>query len=229
MTEHDDIMLINTLNTAVEIEDDWVFHKIDKVLAESVEKHSALIALNVGRQLREISRVSGLALAKLIYGMQLNWDSYTDINIQDDKFEDIVVSYIDIHRDNVLRYANVWALFDKKIVPEELVEHIQQRNIKDLIPVGLAISQGYEIEQDAWEKLADAPDYNTVLRTVREDIKNKPPRKGSLQLYLDRTGTIWAFQDEERKFVGSLEVTDEDEVVQKAINRILNGSGILRQ
>lgn len=226
MTEHDDITLIDTLNSSVEIEDDWVFHKIDEVLAESLEKHSALIALNVGRQLREISRVSGLALAKLLYGMKINWENYTDIN---DNFEDVVISYIDIHKDNVLRYANVWALFAEKLIPEGLVDEIQDRNIKDLIPVGLAITQGYEIDQEAWEKIAAAPDYNTVLRTVREDVKNKPPRKGSLQLYLDRTGTIWAFQDDERKFVGSLEVTDEDEVVQKAINRILNGSGVIRQ
>lgn len=226
MTEHDDITLIDTLNSSVEIEDDWVFHKIDEVLAESLEKHSALIALNVGRQLREISRVSGLALAKLLYGMKINWENYTDIN---DNFEDVVISYIDIHKDNVLRYANVWALFAEKLIPEGLVDEIQDRNIKDLIPVGLAITQGYEIDQEAWEKIAAAPDYNTVLRTVRKDVKNKPPRKGSLQLYLDRTGTIWAFQDDERKFVGSLEVTDEDEVVQKAINRILNGSGVIRQ
>jgi hypothetical protein len=229
MTDNDDIMLLGDLTSDIEVNDDWVFNRIDEVLAESIEKHSALIALNVGRQLREISRVSGLALAKLLYGMKISWEQYTDINTKDDTFEDVVVSYIDIHKDNVMRYANVWALFANKVVPKDLVEEISQRNIKDLIPVGLAITQGYEIDQDAWEKIAAAPDYNTVLRTVREDVKNKPPRKGSLQLLLDRDGTIWAFQDDERYFVGSLEITNEKEVVQKAINRIINGSGILRQ
>jgi hypothetical protein len=226
MTDHDDIMLLDNINSDVEIDDDWIFNKIDDVIVESVEKRSALIALNVGRQLREISRVSGLALAKLIYGMNGNWESYRDVN---DNFVDVVVSYIDIHPDNVMRYAGVWALFEGDTIPDELVEEIKGRNIKDLIPVGLAITQGYEIDQDAWEKIAAAPDYNTVLRTVREDVKNKPPRKGSMQLYMDRSGSLWAFQNDERKFVGSLEINDEDEAVQKAINRIVNGSGILKQ
>jgi len=226
MTNNDDIMLIGDLTSDIEIDDDWVFNKIDEVIAESIEKHSALIALRVGTQLREISRVSGLALAKLIYGMRENWETYDDVN---DDFEDTVIAFIEIHKDNISRYANVWALFDKKLIPKELRETIQNKNIKDLIPVGLAISQGYEIDQEEWEAIAEAHDLTGVAKVLREDVKNKPPRKGSLQLYMDRTGTIWAFQDDKRKFAGSLEIADEDEIVQKAINRILHESGIIKQ
>jgi len=226
VTNNDDIILIGDLTSDIEIDDDWVFNKIDEVIAESIEKHSALIALRVGTQLREISRVSGLALAKLIYGMRENWETYDDVN---DDFEDTVISFIDIHKDNISRYANVWALFDKKLVPEELRETIQDKNIKDLIPVGLAISQGYEIEQEEWEAIAEAHDLTGVAKVLREDVKNKPPRKGSLQLYMDRDGTIWAFQNEERFFVGTLVVADKQDAVQKAINRIINGSGIIKQ
>jgi len=225
MTNNDDIMLIGDLTSDIEVDDDWVLNKIDEVIVESVEKHSALVALNVGKQLRDISRISGLALDKLIYGMHNNWESYNDVN---DNFVDVVTSYIDIHTDNVMRYANVWAMFDGNVVPDELREEIQGKNIKDLIPIGLAISQGYDIEQKDWEAIAEAHDLTGVAKVLREDVKNKPPRKGSLQLYMDRTGTIWAFQNEERKFVGSLEVTDEDDVVQKAINRILNGAGVIK-
>lgn len=226
MTEHDDMMLLGDLSPTVPTDNGWVLNRIDEVIDESVEKHAALIALNVGRQLREISRISGLAVAKLIYGMRENWDKYNDVN---DSFEDVVSSYIDIHKDNVSRYANVWALFAENAVPKELEEDIQNRNIKDLIPIGLAISQGYEIEQKEWDKLAAAADYNTVLQVLREDVKNKPPRKGSLQLYMDRSGNIWAFQDEKRTFAGYLEIDDESEAVQKAVNRIISGAGIIRQ
>ena len=226
MINTDDIMMIGDLTTTSEPDDKWVFNRIDEILQESVDKHTGLIALNAGRQLREISRVSGLGLAKLIYGMQKNWAEYNDVN---DDFEDTVTSYIDIHRDNVLRYANVWALFDQEIVPEELKEEMQTKNIMDLIPVGLAIQQGYEIEQGEWEKIADASNLREVAKVLREDVKHKPPRKSSIQLYMNRDGTLWAFQDEERYFIGSLEINDDQYTVQKAIARILNNSGIIRQ
>ena len=226
MIDHDDIMLIETVEKSIQQEDGWVLKKIDAVIQESVEKHAALIALDVGRQLKKISEVSGLALAKLIYGMQANWGTYQDVN---DNFVDTVSSYIGLHIDNVPRYANVWALFAENVIPEELREDIQQRSIKDLIPIGAAINQGYEIEPEAWGKIAGAPDYNTVLQVIREDVKQKPPKSGSMQLYLDRDGTIWAFRNEQRKFVGSLEMSDEDETVQKAANRIISGAGIIVQ
>ena len=225
MTNNDDIMLVGSLDQPIVTDNGWILERIDVIIQESVQKHDAIIALNVCKQLVEISKTSGLALAKALYLIKINWDEY-DVG---DEFTNTVLDYTGLHQHTIDRYVSVWAMFANHNVPKDLLEEVIQRNIKDLIPVAKAIEQGYEIDRDNWEAIAEATDFAEVAKIVREDIKQKEPRKGSLQLYMDRTGTIWAFQNDERKFVGSLEVTDEDEVVQKAINRIINGSGIIKQ
>jgi DNA modification methylase len=44
---------------------------------------------------------------------------------------------------------------------------------------------------------------------------------------MDDLGSIWAAFEGNRFFVGSLEIDSEEEAVQKAIERIKKGSGIL--
>lgn len=225
MTDHDDIMLIGSLDQPIATDNGWVLNRIDEVINESVQKHDALIALNVCKQLVEISKTSGLALAKVLYLIRENWDQY-DVG---DDFTNTVLSYTGLHHHTIDRYISVWSMFAHEQVPPELTEELKQRNMKELVPVAKAIEQGYEISDENWEAIAEATDFAEVAKIVREDIKQKEPRKGSLQIYMDRGGTLWAFQDGERYFVGSLEVTDDEDAVQKAINRIVSGSGIIKQ
>ena len=63
------------------------------------------------------------------------------------------------------------------------------------------------------------------------EITGKERRSNSLRIWLDDHGSLFAYggDDEERKFIGSLEVDDDDPVVQKAINRIINSTNILQR
>lgn len=221
----DTLMIIGSLDQPIQTDNGWVLKRIDEIIDESVEKHNAFIALNACKQLVEVSKTSGMALAKALHLTKQHWDEYD----QADEFESVAYEYLGLHKATVDRYVNVWNMFAGKDVPEELKEEIQQRNIKDLIPVAKALEQGYEIGKDTWRDIADAPDFNTVSKIVREDVKGVAPRKGSLQLYLDDLGTIWAFYNDKKYFVGSLEVDSEDEAVQKSIKRIISGGGILGQ
>lgn len=225
MTDLDDIALIGSLDQPIATDNGWVLERIDAIIQESVQKHDAIIALNVCKQLVEISKTSGLALAKALYLVKKNWDEY-DVG---DDFANTVSDYTGLHSATVDRYVLVWKMFADKKVPEQLVEDIQNRNIKELIPIAYAIEDDKEVEDTTWKKIADAENYHEVSNIIREEITHKPPKKGSMQLWLDRSGTIWAFHNDERFFVGSLEVTNEDEVVQKAIHRIVTGGGILKQ
>ena len=42
-------------------------------------------------------------------------------------------------------------------------------------------------------------------------------------------GSLWAIMEEERVFIGSLEVEDDNSIVQKAIERLTKNSGVVRQ
>lgn len=221
----DTLMIIGSLDQPIQTNNGWVLQRIDEIIDESVEKHNAFIALNACKQLVEVSKTSGLALAKALHLTKQHWDAYD----QADEFEAVAYEYLGLHKATVDRYVNVWDMFAGKNIPDELKEEIQQRNIKDLIPVAKALEQGYEIKKDTWQDIADAPDFNTVAKIVREDVKGVAPRSGSLQLYMDSTGTIWAYYNNSKYFVGSLEVDSEDEAVQKSIKRIISGAGVLEQ
>ena len=222
--KQDELMVIGSLDQPIQTSDDWLINQIDEVVKRSVEEHNAYIALNTGKLLYAVSKTVGKGLARLLYEMKKNWDQYN----MSEEFDEIVFDYIGLHPDNVSRYINVSAMLAEGQVPEPYRKDIEQRNLRELIHVAAALKQGYEIGDEEWEKLIEAPDYNTVLKVLREDVKGKPPRKGSLQMYLDDAGSIWAWQDNEKYFVGSLDVDAREEPIQHAIERITKSAGILR-
>jgi len=219
---NDELMLFSGLDQPVEITDDWAYQRIEDIINCSVAKRDAYIALDACKQLVSIGSLSGKTLAKGLYLIKKNWDQY-DL---DDEFEDIAFIHIGLHKHTVDRYVKVWALFEDGNIPDELKEEIQQRHIKELIPIANAVAQGYEIDVEQWQQLVNAADFYTISKLVR-DIKHQVPRKSGITLQLSRAGEIWAYNLDNRYFVGSLEVNNEEPTVQKAIERIKNNSNIL--
>lgn len=218
-----DLQIFDGLDQPIPADHNWALERIEEIIKESVRKKNAQIALNACTSLVQISKVSGLALAKALYLIKKNWHKYKDAG----EFVEEVHSATGLHTHTIERYTKVWGMYDNACVPQEYWEEIQQRNIKEQIPIANAIYQGYDVDQDAWEKLVEAPDFSTVSKIVREDITGKPPRKNTLQLQMDDIGSIWGLHQGNRYFIGSLEVSDEEEIVQKAIERIKKGAGIM--
>lgn len=221
-TNSDELMLITPFDQSIENDDLSILDRIDEILKEAIEKKNAYIALNACKSLIQVTKISGLGLAKILYFIYMNWDEFGI----EDEFEDVVYEYIGLHKYTVNRYVRVWGMHQEKKIPEKFEKEILQRNIKDQIPIATAIKQGYVIEEEDWSKLANASDFQEVSQIVREDIKGKERRKGTLQIFIDSMGSIWAIKEGWRKFVGSLEIKDEDEMVQQAIQRIISNSGI---
>jgi len=219
----DELIIDTSLDQPIPTDNEEILQRIEEIIRKSVEEHNAYTALDACKTLVQVSKVSGVALAKALYLIEKNWNEYNET----DKFEDVVYIYIGLHKHTVERYTVLWKMYAEKLIPDKVSEDIQQHNIKSQIPIALALEQGYEINNDEWEKLAHAPDISTVLKVLREDVRGKPPRKGSLQLWMDDLGSIWAAFEGNRFFVGSLEIDSEEEAVQKAIERIKKGSGIL--
>jgi len=181
--------------------------------------------LNICRELKAVGQVAGIGLAKTLYQIKQNWENYDDVG---DNFEETVADYAGIGISTVERYLRVWDMKEKRIVPEELEDEIFNRNIKEIIPIANAVDQGYEIEDDEWEDLANSPDYNSVSSVVR-DIKGKPPRKSALQITLDREGNLYAMKAGEVAYIGFLSLDEENEVAQKAIARLISSGGIIKR
>jgi len=217
----DELIILSGLDQSLPTDNGWALQKVDEYINQSLSQGDVYIALDVCKQLRQVSQIAGLALAKMLYLIRDNWD-YFDV---EEPFEDVAYEYIGLHSHTVDRYIKVWKMFADGVAPEEL----QQRSIKDLIPIANAVAQGYEITEDEWDKLEDAPDYSSVTRIVREDIKDQEPRRNALQLFLDSDGQITAMKDGFIHNVGYLHLDSGEDIVMSAIERIIKNTGMMRR
>jgi len=219
----DELQIFTSFDQSLDVNEDWMLEKVQDIIQTAIREKDVNIALTACKTLIAVTKLSGKGLAKLLYLLRENWDKFEC----DETFEEVIYAQSGLHAYTVNRYIAVYEnIYVNPAIPAEVAEDIQQKGIKELIPIAMALNEGYEIDNQAWERLRTAPDLNTVLHIVREDVKEIPPRKGTIQLQLDEVGTIWAFCDGERYFVGSLEITDTSKVIQSAIRRIVRGAGI---
>jgi len=219
---NDELTIVTPLDQSLAVSPEEELELVEQIIKESLRDHNPEIAFQYGWQLRAGMQIRGWALAKLLYLMEQVWEDYKI----GDNFYDVVTGYLALHKNTIKRYIEVWE--SRETIPPQLLSEFQQRAVRTHLPIASAIAQGYEIDDDTWQKLADAPDLNTVSKIVREDVRGEELKKGSISMSMDRTGSLWAFSHDERYFIGSLEVDNMEETVQKAINRIVKNSGILQ-
>lgn len=177
--------------------------------------------VKASNSLGRIEEVSGKAKAKLWAGWQRWWDETGQEEKRQDTFEDMMETKTGNKGITVKRYINVWKYIDENVIPKE----VQILPMRDLIPIASALAQGFDFEKDQWKKLARASNSSEVREIIRS-VKGQSPRKGGIQITLDRNGSLYAWKDEKKYYIGVLEVKDENEVVQKAIQRVIDGSQI---
>lgn len=200
-----------------------VFQSVDALVQKAVDDGDPEIAFNAGRTLQEANRLSGLGLARLLYGLKVNWPVF---NI-DVPFEDVAYQHLELDKANINRYVRVIEMLESGELPEEVKAKLEKRPIRDLIPIATTFASGYAME-DQWDKLVEASNNNEVQEQLR-DIKGTPPRSNSLIIRIQRDGTLRAYPGGE--FVGYLafEEMKEKPLVEKAIRRIINSCGILEE
>jgi hypothetical protein len=163
---------------------------------------------------------SGKALSRLICG-QYAW--YTKNNPTGNYFQ----HYTEKHggkQITVQRHVSIGNFLLNPEIPEE----IKARNSRDILPIAKALEGGYEIDNTTWEELERAED-DTEIRDILRKTKGKEPRKGSMQIYMEEDGTLTAWMDGKPYNVGWLNLPDAEsnQVTQKAINRIVENTGIM--
>ena len=146
--------------------------------------------------------------------------------VVDETFEEYAYPKLGLDPQTITRYIKVEEMLLS--LPEGVDPNLAQRPIGTLIPIANAVAQGYEFDEEDWKKFADAPTERDIRKEIL-DITGKEPRKSGIMIYMDRDGSLWASNKEERKFIGSLETQDDSTLVQKAITRIVDRAGVMRQ
>jgi hypothetical protein len=199
--------------------------RVDEIVSKAVQDEDITSAISEAKQALSLARISGLFLAKLLYKLEKNWNKFY---IDNDSFVDYIHVELGIAPITILRYCRVWSMFESKLVPPELEDQLKMRPLRDLVAISTAVSQEYDIPQTTWETLTSAENSSVVSETLRQ-IKGTEPRSGSLVLKLKRNGDIQCWSGGEQHFVGYVSLEDENESVQAAIERIINGAGLIRE
>lgn len=194
---------------------------VDTVLEKIDETGDFEVGMKVLKGMTALSQAAGLSLAKLLHGMYTRWP-----DDDEDEFYDELAGYTTIKRITVERYVNAWSAL--QVVPDDYRDQMYLRPTRDLVKLGEAWSQGYTPKKDQWSDLLMAQNSSEFAATLR-GVKNAKPRKSSLMMYLERDGSIYAYQNGEKFFIGSLNLNDASTATNKGIERIIKGSGLIRR
>ena len=195
-----------------------LLERVDAIIGQAVEDKNPDVAAGAMASLAGISRMSGLASAKFIYTFKFAWKNFPQSKVQ--SFEDYANDKLGYHKSTVKRYYNVWDMLVSHDIPKEYLDKLKLQPIRCLISIATMWTQGVQVDSNQWMKLANAPDPSTVNKIIRE-IKKVEPKTGSIQIEMSEDGTLYAWQNDKRYFIGSLNVDDAQEVVQKAIARLV--------
>lgn len=225
----DDLVVTGGLDQSLPLpteETKVVLDGVDNIITRSLEEGSPEVAFDTGRTFIKAAKLSGIALAKLAFELEKHWPEY-QIDVP---FSDVAMQHWGLQKVTITRYVRAWAMFANQDVPAELASSLLERPMKDLVAISTASASGYDIKPEQWQELADAPDNTTVLETLRE-VKGVPPRSNSMVIRMSRDGSLKAYSDNQSYFIGYLETeaAKDEPMIEKAINRIVNGAGILQE
>jgi len=222
-----DIILTGDLDQSIDVLQEDFMKQVNDTIQESIESKDPAKSIHLCKFLIGAAQLSGLALAKVLYELQRNWWKF-DI---DEEFTDYIFKEVGKHKHTIERYLKIADML-YNYAPKEVRPVLEKLPIGSLVPIASTVSQGYQLEPEDWTEFAEAENTTDVRRIVREIRfgQGDRSRKSLLSLWMDRNGSIWAFNnDQERFFVGSLDVREDNEYVVKAIERIVANLGILKQ
>jgi len=209
-------------------QDKQLFTQVDDILAEAKERWDPSVLFGFGRELRKNVRVSGVALAKLLWGITDVWDYLIENNAVDDNVWDAIHSEMGVPPGTARPYVRIWeSLFANPEISDEAKERLLTKPIRTLklLP---ALSEEGDVD---WEDIATAHDYSEMRKKVRAIRGDATSSGTSLYIKVDvRTGQLSAKQgDRPYAPFGILNFSagDNDPVVKSAIERIIERTGII--
>jgi len=196
---------------------------VDDVLNNIRKNQDFTYGFTALRSMTSLVHVVGVSSAKLLHGMKSIWD---EAQIDEDFF-DYAMQEFPLSRLTMQRYIAAWEA--TLVAPKELQEDLRNQPMKNLVALGSAVKQGFEVDKDTWEELVEASNNTEFAQIVREKIRQATPRKNGLTIYLDeKTGDLEVWADNQVYYLGHLETSNSNNaVVAKAINRIVDNSNIV--
>lgn len=193
---------------------------VEKVVNEVVENK----AFDQGFQFINDMLVQGKALDDSI-GMMLNGmnNAWEPAEHDGESFEEATLRRTGLKKVTIQRHIKVQRALP--VIPEAFREEIQEKGFKEKIRIAQLVEGGYEVTEEDWRDLAEAPDAKEVDRISRK-IRGTEPRSNWLAISIDDNGVLRVHTVRGVSEVGRLNTWSDDDDVKKAISRLLGCTGV---
>lgn len=210
----------------------------DAALGKCLESGDLSLVAETLRTYRSLDRSSGVGTAKLIHGVNFHWKEFE--HEKGDNLLAWAVRETGHDASTIRKRLCEWEFLTGDYVPKPYRRHIQEYTVRQLDKIfGICVTsrenkevgnldivqEDYQITDEHWLRLSEAVDEVMVSDVVRE-IKDKEKKSNHMSLKIDDNGDLWVYQGKTERVVGHLNTIDQNEVVQKAIRRITENSGI---
>lgn len=208
--------------------------EVDAIIVRSVTAGDPLIACEYGNAIRSQAAIRGLALAKLLYEMEKNWEFYVAAGIEDE-FEIFIEVQMGISQQTTRKYTTMWRnIFASDFVSPEIKQKLQSKPIQELLLLTSAVEEG-SLTDEELETIAVSDRHRTreIIKQARgEQTSSRTAVVGSIQMRDGRypRGTIIATREGESETVGFLNLDlDNNSAGAKLVARIRNASGLVER
>lgn len=199
--------------------------EVDTHIASAIENKDIEDVIYFGRNLIKGFRIRGVVLAKLLYELQSNWNSF---GIDDDYYS-VITNDMGVKTVTAVKYSNLWrVIFVESGASEKIKQALLGKPIKSLLLLPALIEDG----NVDWEEIINADTHEELRNLVREKRGVATSSKTALYIRLDaRTGQLFCKQGDSlfTPFgVLNVQASETDPIIAHAIARIVRDARILQ-
>lgn len=211
-----------------------IFDDVEQVVTDSIEEGNPLIATGFANTLRKIAQLQGLALAKLLSGLEHAWlPTFVAEHGHEGDFVDYIYTQLGIATATTNKYIRMWrAIFEGSGPTPTQKKKLYGKDMKTLLLLTGGAGEG-DFSKDDWKEIVNAPNRSEVREVIREARGEVTSSKTRLVIMLERDGSLMARRGEKDGFKPfgylNLELAEEDVDIQMAINRLLRSAGIVER
>ena len=201
--------------------------RIDERVKDAAKKKNISLVIGWAEDMIAVGQVAWMSMAHLVYETNKRWEEFGI----DDDFSTFMGFHLNRSPQTINRMFEIWRFVF------EVPKHSKQRfnMLLSKPPSGLwqikqCAKEGLLTEDD-WQDIELAPNKD-ALSEVRKRVRGIRGRgKDALKVMMEADGTLKARRKGRYENVGFLNVNmvNESPIIQQAIERIINSSGIFRR
>lgn len=196
----------------------------DRIIAQVEETKDPYYALDNLMIFERLVNITGIAKAKLMHYLLNHWNDF-GLNIS---FMEAMTNHSGLTSQTMIkRYVSIWDLFESGKIPYQYQEELKQKPINNLTPLISTLNAGYNLSEDQWSDVIEAPTNQDMYVIMREVKGSEPSSDKLLFLFEKDSGIIYVKNQGAKYFIGKLNMDVEADAAQRAIKRIISQIGML--